>query len=102
MRQSLHLLGAGISNEGHRKTEWRKRISEVQRQFGRESVQRAACRVIHQAGAFSVTRTKTNMKFHLVHSHALTKQQVWAATSLPSWDRAVAEDWLGKWAMNVC
>src|SRR5208337_1739912 len=21
--------------------------------------------------------------------------------SLPSWDRAVAEDWLGKWAMNL-
>jgi hypothetical protein len=20
---------------------------------------------------------------------------------LPSWDRAVAEDWLGKWAMNL-
>jgi putative transposase len=21
--------------------------------------------------------------------------------ALPSWDRAVAEDWLGKWAMNL-
>jgi hypothetical protein len=21
--------------------------------------------------------------------------------SLPSWDRAVTEDWLGKWAMNL-
>ena len=29
--------------------------------------------VIHQAGAFFVTRTKTNMKFHRVYSHAVDK-----------------------------
>jgi IS4 transposase len=29
--------------------------------------------VIHQAGAFFVTRTKTNMKFHRVYSHAVAK-----------------------------
>src|SRR6202521_4912109 len=30
--------------------------------------------VIHQAGAFFVTRTKTNMKFHRVYSHAVDKR----------------------------
>jgi hypothetical protein len=29
--------------------------------------------VIHQAGAFFVTRTKTNMKYHRVYSHAVDK-----------------------------
>src|ERR1700693_1028532 len=36
--------------------------------------------VIHQAGAFFVTRTKTNMKFHRVYSHAVDKTTVWAVT----------------------
>ena len=29
--------------------------------------------VIHQAGAFFVTRTKTNMKYHRIYSHAVDK-----------------------------
>jgi hypothetical protein len=42
--------------------------------------------VIHQAGAFFVTRTKTNMKFHRVYSHAVDK------TTGVSGDQSIALD----------
>ena len=49
-------------------------------------------------------RTQGKLGFHAgkvtverPHVRDLSGQEL----SLPSWDRAVAEDWLGKWAMNL-